>query len=180
MADNKQNSETKNTATGKSATGSAAASTKQAKDETSSAQGGASDVIGQVKEVGGQIATQAVGQAKEKAASVIDEQKSNLAAGIGSVAESIRNIGGNIGGGEGGNKQIAALAGRYGDSLAEQVERFSDYVNDRELRELVRDVEQFAKRNPALFVGGAFMLGVLAARFLKSSGQSSNRRSRRA
>lgn len=200
MADNKQNSEIKNTqsATTDKNTDSGAASTQQAKEgnsasgSTGNAQSGAAsqsgnapakntgaagNTSGGATETVGAVTTQAVGQVKEKAASVIDEQKGNLASGISSVADSIRQIGENIGGKD-DNNQIAALAGKYGDTLAGQVEKFSSYIEDRELKELVRDVEQFAKRNPALFVGGAFMLGILAARFLKSSGQSSGKRSR--
>ena len=37
-------------------------------------------------------------------------------------------------------------------------------------------MEHFARRQPVLFVGGAFTLGLLAARFLKSSGQRSSSR----
>jgi hypothetical protein len=37
---------------------------------------------------------------------------------------------------------------------------------------MVRNVEDFARRQPALFIGGAFMLGLLGARFLKSSAQT--------
>jgi hypothetical protein len=63
---------------------------------------------------------------------------------------------------------IAGLTARYGDSLAQQVEQVSHYLEQKDLRELVRDVEVFARRNPAVFIGGAFALGMLAARFLKS------------
>jgi hypothetical protein len=42
--------------------------------------------------------------------------------------------------------------------------------------ELIGDVEQFARRSPALFLGGAFALGVLAARFVKSSSAAANPR----
>lgn len=195
MADNKQNSETKNTESAANNTpataGTGAASTKQAKEgndapsssnnkqgnsASSNASQGAGDTIAGVKEATGQAASQVLGQAKEKATSVIDEQKSNLASTINSVADSIRQIGGNLGGGDDKN-QVAAIAGKYGDTLAGQVEKFSNYIDERELKELVHDVEQFARRNPALFVGGAFALGILAARFLKSSGQPSRRRS---
>ena len=48
------------------------------------------------KESGGQVAGQVLDQAKEKASSVIEEQKSNLAAGLGSVADGIRQVGGNL------------------------------------------------------------------------------------
>ena len=203
MAENKQNSETKNTgaADNKTTMSGSAASTKQARDENSmtdkttnptessvgktAAQSGsvtdtAKDAFGKVKESVGAVAGDALGQAKDKAGSVLDEQKTNLASGITGVADSIRQVGENLGG-SGDNNQIAALASKYGETLAGQVEKFSSYIDDKEIKELVRDVEQFAKRNPLLFVGGAFALGILAARFLKSSGgqnQTSRRRSR--
>lgn len=130
-------------------------------------------VTEQVKEKTGEIA----GQVKEKAASMIGEQKSNLAAGISGIADGIRQIGEDLGGD--GQNQITAFAGKYGDTVAAQIEKVSGYVEDRKLGEIVQDVEKLARRNPTLFVGGAFLLGVLAARFLKSSGakQSNRRRS---
>jgi len=172
MEENKQNSETEKTSSDKATTSGSAASTKQAKDENFAAK----DTLDTAKETAGQMANLAMGQVKEKAGSVIDEQKTNLASGINTVADSIRQIGENLRGDDDKN-QIAAIAAKYGDTLAGQVEKFSSYIDDKELRELVRDVEQFARRNPALFIGGAFALGIMAARFLKSSGQSSKKRS---
>jgi hypothetical protein len=190
MAENKQNSDnvdinsTTNDKTVNSGGGSGGASTKQAKEDNSkannaggsqnaSAQGSSGNDNGSSENIAGQ----ALGQVKDKAASVIGEQKTNLATGINTVADSIRQIGENLRTSD-ENNQIASLVGKYGDTLAGRVEKLSSYIDDKELSELVRDVETFARRNPALFVGGAFALGVVAARFLKSSRQqaSSNRR----
>jgi len=139
---------------------------------------GLKETFGQAKESTGKVATQALGQVKDKAASVIDEQKTSIATGLTSVADGIRQVGENLRSDD--QNQVAAIAGKYGESLADQVEKFSNYINQKEIKELARDVEQFARRNPALFIGGALALGILAARFLKSSGssnQSSKRRS---
>jgi len=208
MAENKQNSEIgkiDSTKDNKTTAGSGAASTRQAKDENSAPtktgtnqtesltdnivsqvgsalQGDTSaikDTFGQAKESTGTVATQALGQVKDKAASVIDEQKTNIATGLTSVADGIRQVGENLRTDE--QNKVAALAGKYGDNLAGQVEKFSRYIDQKEIKELARDVEQFARRNPALFIGGALALGILAARFLKSSSsqsQSSRKRSR--
>jgi len=188
--ENKQNTENKNTTDDKTVTG-AATSAKPAKEEnpatnrsnnpTNSSIGkdapqsgspGAAETLSNVKDTVGAAASEAVGQAKEKAGSVLDEQKTNLASGITSVADSIRQVGENFSNSN-ENNQVAALAGKYGDTLAQQVEKFSSYIDEKEIKELVRDVEQFAKRNPLLFVGSAFTLGILAARFLKSSSNKS-------
>ena len=179
MTDNKQNSETHNTSTqntsadNKPNLGGGAASTQRASDKPEDKKPAVANGES-VTETVGKAATEVAGQAKDKAVSLIGEQKANLATGITSVADSIRQIGENLRN-DGGNNQIASLAGKYGDTVAEQVEKFSQYVEGSDLKEVARDVEQFARRNPALFVGGAFALGVLAARFLKSSGSAKSR-----
>lgn len=192
MAVNKQNSETENTM------GSGATSTRQVREETfapnkmnnptessvgktvpppANIADSAKDTFGSVKDSAGTVANQAIGQAKEKAGSVLGEQKANLASGITSVADSIRQVGENLSGSN-ENNQVAALAGKYGETLAGQVEKLSSYIDEKNFKELMRDVEQFARRQPLLFVGGAFTLGIMAARFLKSSGRGQTSRSR--
>ena len=201
MVDNKQNSETENTGStkdNKTTSGSGAFSTKQAKDSnpvetsdkpsvmpagnksampSSGAGNTPKDTVNKTTDSVGAVTSEAIDQVKDKASSVLGEQKSTLASGVASVADSIRHVGENLGKSN-ENNQIASLAGKYGDSLAGQIEKFSSYIEDKEFKELMRDVEQFARRNPALFVGGAFALGLLAARFFKSSNrnQSSGRR----
>lgn len=61
------------------------------------------------------------------------------------------------------------LAGEYIEKAARQLERAADYVRTKSLDEAVQELEDFARRRPAAFVGSAFAIGLLAARFLKSS-----------
>jgi hypothetical protein len=61
--------------------------------------------------------------------------------------------------------QIAMLA----DRTAEQVEKASGYFAGKDVRDLVGEVERFARREPAVFLAGGLTIGLLAARFLKSS-----------
>jgi hypothetical protein len=51
----------------------------------------------------------------------------------------------------------------------------SGYLEARDIQDLVGEAESLARRSPALFLGGAFTLGVLAARFLKSSSPDGSR-----
>ncbi len=128
----------------------------------------AKEVYNQAKESTGKAADKIYDVAAKTASSKIDEQKSNLATGLADVADTIRQIGESFG----GEKQptgIAKLTTNYGNTLADKVEGFSSYLDDRNLKEMMGDVEDFAHRNPALFLGGAFALGIVAARFLKSS-----------
>lgn len=149
-------------------------------DKVSTAEHGdteaAKDIYNQAKESVGKV----YGVASEKAASKIDEQKTHLAQGISSVADTIRQIGGNLQDAENPNS-VADATAKYSNTVADKVEQLSGYFEEKELREVMRDVEDFAHRQPVLFLGGAFALGVLAARFLKSSNQNrgSNRSSSR-
>lgn len=154
---NKINSTTENT--------SASAPVEKVKDT-------ANEIYNQAKETTGQ----AYGVAAQKAKTTLEEQKTNLATGLTSVADSIKQVGENLRGAE-DKIGITDLTAKYSDSLAQQLEQISGYFENKDLREMTRDVERFARRNPAVFIGSAFALGLLAARFLKSSpsNASSNR-----
>src|SRR5262249_48746129 len=58
------------------------------------------------------------------------------------------------------------------DQAAEQIERFSRYLRETDIDDLLYEAQHIARRQPALFLGGAFVLGVLGARFLKSTSPS--------
>jgi hypothetical protein len=66
------------------------------------------------------------------------------------------------------SRERAAVA-PYLERVAEQVDRWSDMVENRSVNDIMRSVEGFARERPALFLGGCFALGVAAARFLKTS-----------
>src|SRR5688500_16871018 len=63
----------------------------------------------------------------------------------------------------------AAGVGRYAGMAADQVQKASGYLDGKDLGQLVRDTQTFARRHPDLFLGGAFVAGVMLARFIKSS-----------
>jgi hypothetical protein len=68
-------------------------------------------------------------------------------------------------------KQGQGSVGDYADRAADQVERFSTYLRETEVDEIMDEVRDFARRRPALFLGGAAAVGFFATRFLKSSSQ---------
>jgi hypothetical protein len=55
------------------------------------------------------------------------------------------------------------------ESLADRVDQWAGYLRDNDLDRLRMDVERFARQRPAVLIGAAFTLGLLGARFLKSS-----------
>ena len=55
------------------------------------------------------------------------------------------------------------------DNVARQIDRVADYLRDSDGQTIARDIESLARRQPALVFAGAFAIGVLAARFFRSS-----------
>ncbi|PLS82945.1 MAG: hypothetical protein CYG59_02545, partial [Chloroflexi bacterium] len=107
------------------------------------------------------LAQEAVVQARQQ----VRSQKERIAGGVENVAGVLRQTGEQL------RAQDQGTIAEYANNVAEQVDRVSGYLRERDVRELVNEVEQFARRQPVLFVGAAFALGLLGARFLKSSSQ---------
>ena len=108
---------------------------------------------------------------KSNTTAKLEEQKTTLATGLTSVADGIRQLGSNLSSGE-QNDPLTRFAADYSETAAEKLRTAADYFNSHDIETMYRDVEGLARRNPAIFVGGAFALGFLAARFLKSGSAS--------
>jgi hypothetical protein len=113
-------------------------------------------------------ASDAYETATTKATEKLEEKKSDLSSGLSNVASSIRQLSGNLGT-SGTNDQISRLTSEFSNTAAEKIERVANYFEQQDLNAMYRDAERFARNNPAWVLGGAFALGFLAARFLKSS-----------
>ncbi|MGC2237232.1 MAG: hypothetical protein WA584_13790 [Pyrinomonadaceae bacterium] len=159
--------------------GAGASATKQAKEENSSdfgnSQSTGNNAVEAVKDTAKGLfeqakdtAGQAYGLATEKATTKLEEQKTTLAGGLTSVADGLKQVGETLRD-SGEENPITEFTAKYGDSLAKQIENIGSYFENKDVREMVGDVESFARRNPVVFIGAAFGLGFLAARFLKSS-----------
>lgn len=130
----------------------------------------ASDVADQVQQAAAPVVDQAkqttnqvVDQAKQQAQSQISTRKDQAANSIDSLASALRQTGKDL------QEQDQGTVAGFVDQAASQLDRFSNYLQNRDINQIVGEVEDFARREPALFVGGAFLLGLIGARFLKSS-----------
>jgi hypothetical protein len=65
------------------------------------------------------------------------------------------------------------MAAPYIEMAADQIDRASHFVRTASPKDVGAAVENIARKEPLLFLGGAFALGLLGARFLKSSAQRS-------
>lgn len=55
------------------------------------------------------------------------------------------------------------------DQLANNIEGLTDRLRGRSIEEMTHDAANFARRNPALVLGGAAVAGFALARFLKAT-----------
>lgn len=120
-------------------------------------------MVNQAQQKTGEI----VGQVQQQAASRLDQQKAHAAEGLGTVAESLRQTGQQLRDNVDGI--VPQYAAQYTETAAQQVEKVSTYLRERDMNQIVSEVEGFARREPALFVAGAFVLGLLGARFMRTS-----------
>lgn len=131
-----------------------------------------------IKDTGKEVLGQVKDQVKERAATVIDEQKTNLTSGLTTVADTLRKVGEGLREPQNDNR-IGQITAQYGEQLAGGIEKITNYFENADLQDIARDTQRFARQQPALFIGGAFVLGFLAARFLKTSAPTGGGRSLR-
>jgi len=102
----------------------------------------------------------------EKMKSAVSEQKKAGAEYLDKVAHAIHRAAGEF-------DADVPQAARYIRRAGSELSTVAKAVGQRDVRELITEVEDVARRQPALFFGGAVILGFAALRFLKSSPPSS-------
>ena len=113
-----------------------------------------------------------LGGIQQRVTSRVDEQKNRAADGLGGIADVFRSAGNEL---RNENETLAS----YVDTASDQLKRFADNIRERGVADMLDDVHAFARRRPALFIGGAFLIGLGIARFLKASSDRGAMRSYR-
>jgi hypothetical protein len=131
-------------------------------EKVDQAQQKASEVAGEAKKQAAALTD----QAKMEAKSSLQSQKQVAAQELHGVAQALRQTGSNL------REQDQTMFAQYSNQFAERVERASTYLEEHDVEDLVYEAKDFARRQPELFIGGAFTLGLVAARFLKSTAPS--------
>lgn len=113
-----------------------------------------------------------IDRAEQQAREKINAAKKDAGLTLSSVASTLLNSSSQL------KDEQQNLAGEYVGKAAEQIDRLANYIQNADPVEVVDNVEDFARRRPALFIGAAFALGVIGARFLKSSRRRVDREQR--
>jgi len=106
-----------------------------------------------------------VNRVKESAAAQLSTQKNRGTDALGQVANAVRSSTQKL-----REERHDTIAG-YVDKAADQIDNWSRRLRDKDIDELMSDVQRLARRQPAVFIGSAFALGLVGARFFKSSRQ---------
>jgi hypothetical protein len=93
---------------------------------------------------------------------LIDQQKSAVTSRLGDWAHSARDAAQSV------SQQYPQVASLL-DQAAGRVESATSYLREHEIKDLVQQVNRFGRQHPLLLLGGMFVAGALAARFIKAS-----------
>lgn len=105
-------------------------------------------------------------EAKERARSKGEQQKARATDEIEMLATALRDAGSQL------DREDMAT-GRFIHAAADRLQNFSERLDSRDVDGLVREGRQWARRNPAAFLGSAVAIGFLASRFMKASSDDS-------
>lgn len=129
------------------------------------AKSSAEDVVNKARDKASEVA----GEAQSQARSQLSMGKDRVADSMDSVANALRSTTQQL------QDQDAGIVDDYLSRAADKVSEVSRHLRESDVNELVHETEDFARREPAIFLAGAFALGLIAVRFLKSSGNSMER-----
>jgi hypothetical protein len=118
------------------------------------------------REVAGQAqdkAREAAGQARGRVSQEVDRRSTQAGEQVTSNAGDARSVAEEL------RKQGKDTPARYVDQAADRAERLGGYLQESDGDRILRDVEDFARRNPWAVAAGGLVLGFAASRMLKAS-----------
>jgi hypothetical protein len=104
-----------------------------------------------------------ISRVQQRAGERLKEQQNRTTDGMTTIAQAVRDTSARL-----RNERHETMA-EYVDRAAAQLERFSGYLKNKDGAELWREAQAYARRRPGIFIGSAFVVGLVVARFAKSS-----------
>lgn len=125
--------------------------------------GGGSHPVEELRDEAAGAARRAGDELRGGADRAVQEGTNRMAERSEAVAEALRSAGEALRG-----RDESGL-GRLAEDAAGQVRRFGRYLREHEAGEFLRDLEDLGRRHTGAFLGGGFVSGLAAGRFLRSS-----------
>jgi len=101
--------------------------------------------------------------AKGKLREQVDQRSTQAGQQINTVADDVRSVAEQL------RTQGKDTPARYAEQAAEKAQSAGQWLENADGDQLVRDVEDFARRNPWAVAAGGLVLGLAASRLLKAS-----------
>jgi hypothetical protein len=121
------------------------------------------DQVRETAQVAQDKARGALGQARGRLSDQVDQRSTQAGERIAGTASDVRSIAQEL------RNQGKDTPANLAEQVANQTDRVGDYLKDASGDRILRDVEDFARRQPMLVAAGALALGFAASRFLKAS-----------
>jgi len=121
------------------------------------------EAAGEMQEKARETAQEARAKAGDRVRQEVDTRSTQAGEQTRSVAEAMRRSGEQL---RSEQKQTPA---KLLEGSADRAERLGAYLEQSSGDDILRDVEDFARRQPWLVAAGAFAFGLAASRFLKAS-----------
>lgn len=109
---------------------------------------------------------EAGGQAKGRVRDEVDRRSTDAGQRVAAAAGDARSVGAEL------RKQGKDRPAQLADQVAERAERVGGYLQQSDADRILRDVEDFGRRQPWAVAAGAFAIGFVASRFLKASSRN--------
>ena len=126
----------------------------------------ARDAATQAQEKGKEKAQEVAGQARGKLREQVDERSTQAGQQVNATADDVRAVADEL------RKQGKDAPARYAEQAAERAQRVGGWLEEADGDRILRDVEDFGRRNPWAIAAGGLALGFAASRLLKASSQS--------
>src|SRR3954466_4401373 len=117
----------------------------------------------QAKDKAQEKAQEVKGQAKNRVSEQVDQRSTQAGQQVSSVASDARSVADELR--NQGKEQPAKLA----EQAAQRAESLGDYLQRSDGDQILRDIEDFGRRQPWAVIAGGLALGFAASRFLKAS-----------
>ena len=109
-----------------------------------------------------------IDKVRDTARAQLTSQKNRATDGLGSISQAVRQSTHQL------RDQEHDVVAHYVEQAADQIDRFSQQLRNKDVGDLMQDVQRMARRRPALFISGAFAVGLIGARFFKSSSSTAS------
>jgi hypothetical protein len=108
-------------------------------------------------------AQEAAGQAKNRLREQVDQRSTQAGDTVSSAAQDARTVGEEL------RKQGKDQPARLADQAAERAERLGSYLQQSDADRILRDVEDFGRKQPWAIAAAGLALGFVGSRFLRAS-----------